>query len=97
MDTLILFSATQHWRRKETDRGAYSSPDRADCRREIAAGCGPGQSTHSSFTCSMQNSSCSFNAELELLGAASVLQALADLAMYVFEQPKQCADAGLLP
>ena len=23
MDTLILFSAIQHWRRKETDRGAY--------------------------------------------------------------------------
>ena len=66
-----------------------SSPDRADCRGEIAAGCGPGQSTHSSITCSMQSSSCSAQRRF--------LQALADLAMYVFEQPKQCADAGLLP
>jgi hypothetical protein len=38
-----------------------------------------------------------FNAELELLGAASVLQAPADLAMHVFQQPAQRADAGLLP
>ena len=38
-----------------------------------------------------------FNAGFELLGTAPVLQPLADLAMHVFEQPKQRANTGFLP
>jgi hypothetical protein len=38
-----------------------------------------------------------FNAGFDLLGTTPVLQPLADLAMHVFEQPKQRANAGFLP